>query len=83
MILSMAMMLRHSFGLEEEAQAVEQAVEGVLSEGYRTPDIAGDGGDVIGTERMGASPGRQGVTFPIRAIRLLSNRHAACDDSDS
>ena len=53
MTLSMAMMLRHSFGLEEEAQAVEQAVEGVLSEGYRTPDIAGDGGEVVGTERMG------------------------------
>ena len=53
MTLSMAMMLRHSFGLEEEAQAVAQAVEGVLSEGYRTPDIAGDGGEVVGTERMG------------------------------
>ena len=53
MTLSMAMMLRHSFGLEEEAQAVEQAVEGVLAEGYRTPDISGDGGEVVGTERMG------------------------------
>ena len=53
MILSMAMMLRHSFGLEEEAMAVEQAVEGVLAEGYRTPDIAADGGDVIGTDSMG------------------------------
>ncbi len=53
MILSAAMMLRHSFGLEDEAEAVERAVEGVLSEGYRTPDIAGDGGDVIGTQRMG------------------------------
>ena len=45
-------MLRYSFGLDDEAQAVEDAVEGVLSEGYRTPDIAGDGGGV-GTERMG------------------------------
>ena len=53
MVLSTAMMLRYSFGLDEEAQAVEDAVEGVLSEGYRTPDIAGDGGDVVGTERMG------------------------------
>ncbi len=53
MILSAAMMLRHSFGLEEEAQAVESAVEGVLSEGYRTPDIAGDGGETVGTRRMG------------------------------
>ena len=53
MILSAAMMLRHSFGLEEEAQAVESAVEGVLAEGYRTPDIAGDGGETVGTRRMG------------------------------
>lgn len=53
MILSAAMMLRHSFGLEEEARAVESAVEGVLSEGYRTPDIAGDGGETVGTRRMG------------------------------
>ena len=53
MILSAAMMLRHSFGLEEEARAVESAVEGVLSEGDRTPDIAGDGGETVGTRRMG------------------------------
>ena len=52
-VLSMAMMLRHSLGLEEEARAVEQSVEGVLAEGYRTPDIAGDGGDVVGTREMG------------------------------
>ena len=54
MILSVAMMLRLSFGLEDAAVAVETAVEGVLSEGYRTPDIAADGGDVVGTQRMGA-----------------------------
>ena len=53
MVLSMAMMLRHSFGLDEEAQAVEDAVEGVLAEGYRTADIASDGGDLVGTEGMG------------------------------
>ena len=52
-ILSMAMLLRHSLGLDEEATAVEQSVEGVLAEGYRTGDIAGDGGDVVGTVRMG------------------------------
>ena len=51
--LSMAMMLRLSFGLDEEAAAVESAVEGVLAEGYRTADIAADGGDVVNTERMG------------------------------
>ena len=47
------MMLRHSFGLEDEAQAIESAVEGVLAEGYRTPDIAADGGETVGTRRMG------------------------------
>ena len=52
-ILSMAMLLRYSLGLDQEARAVEQAVEGVLAEGYRTPDIAADGGDVVGTVRMG------------------------------
>ena len=44
-ILSLALLLRHSLGLEDEAQAIEQAVQGVLAEGYRTRDIAGDGGD--------------------------------------
>ena len=52
-ILSVAMMLRYSLALEDEASAVEGAVEGVLAEGYRTPDIAGDGGDVVGTREMG------------------------------
>ena len=53
MVLSTAMMLRYSLGLDEEADAVERAVDGVLAEGYRTPDIAADGGDVVGTTRMG------------------------------
>ena len=53
-ILSMALLLRYSLSLEEEAQAVEQSVEGVLAEGYRTPDIAGDGGDVVSTSEMGS-----------------------------
>jgi 3-isopropylmalate dehydrogenase len=52
-ILSVAMLLRHSLGLQDEASAVERAVEGVLAEGYRTPDIAGDGGEVVGTSGMG------------------------------
>ena len=52
-ILSVAMLLRHSLDLEEEAEAVERSVEGVLAEGYRTPDIAADGGDVVRTSAMG------------------------------
>jgi 3-isopropylmalate dehydrogenase len=38
-ILSVAMMLRYTFGLSEEAQAVENAVQKVLRNGYRTPDL--------------------------------------------
>ena len=52
-ILSSSMLLRHSLGLQDEASAVERAVEGVLAEGYRTPDIASDGGEVVGTSGMG------------------------------
>ncbi|MBM3948560.1 MAG: 3-isopropylmalate dehydrogenase [SAR202 cluster bacterium] len=52
-ILSAAMMLRYSFGLDREAAAIEAAVEGVLAEGYRTQDIAGDGGQVVSTSKMG------------------------------
>ena len=43
----------YDLGLEEEAAAVEASVEGVLAEGYRTPDIAADGGEVVSTARMG------------------------------
>ena len=53
MVLSTAMMLRYSLGMDEEADEIERAVDGVLAEGYRTPDIAADGGDVVGTTRMG------------------------------
>ena len=52
-ILSVAMMLRYSFHLADEAQAVEQAVDAVLAEGYRTADIAKAGEKAIGTLEMG------------------------------
>lgn len=52
MILSAAMMLRTSFGLEEEAEAVENAVKQVLESGVKTSDIAGEGQSTIGTEEM-------------------------------
>ena len=52
-ILSTAMMLRLSFGLEEEATAVENAVDRVLLEGYRTSDISGDGGNLVNTSTLG------------------------------
>jgi len=52
-ILSVPMMLRFSFGLEEEAKAVEDAVERVLDKGIRTIDIAKYGEETIGTVEMG------------------------------
>ncbi len=52
-ILSAAMMLRISFGLEEEAGAVEAAVSGVLASGFRTADIMSPGLTLVGTEEMG------------------------------
>jgi 3-isopropylmalate dehydrogenase len=53
MILSAAMMLRLSLGLETEAAAIEEAVDGVIKAGYRTPDIAGKGATVVDTAKMG------------------------------
>jgi 3-isopropylmalate dehydrogenase len=52
-ILSMAMMLRYSCGLNREAQAVEAAVIDVLNEGYRTYDIMDEGKTKVGTKEMG------------------------------
>ena len=52
-ILSAAMMLRLSFDLPVPAEAVEQAVDRVLAEGARTPDIAAPGEAIITTEEMG------------------------------
>ncbi|MFR6056832.1 MAG: 3-isopropylmalate dehydrogenase [Eubacteriales bacterium] len=52
-VLSAAMMLRYSFDLEEEAQAIESAVTKVLDEGYRTGDIYSEGCKKVGTKEMG------------------------------
>ncbi len=52
-ILSAAMMLRYSFNLDDEAAAVEAAVEKVLENGYRTVDIMSEGCTQVGTTQMG------------------------------
>lgn len=52
-ILSAAMMLRYSFDLDEEAKAMEKAVEAVLQEGYRTGDIFSEGNIRVSTTEMG------------------------------
>lgn len=51
-ILSVAMMLRHTFGLSAEADAVERAVGQALDDGFRTADIAGSG-SAVSTAAMG------------------------------
>jgi 3-isopropylmalate dehydrogenase len=52
-ILSAAMMLRYSFDLTKEADAVEEAVKRVLDKGVRTIDIMSEGCELVGTKEMG------------------------------
>ena len=52
-ILSAAMMLRFSFDLDKEADAVERAADQVLKDGYRTGDIMSAGCKQVGTKEMG------------------------------
>lgn len=52
-ILSAAMMLRYTFGLGTEADAIENAVKSVLDQGYRTPDLYAGQGTQVGTAQMG------------------------------
>jgi 3-isopropylmalate dehydrogenase len=52
-ILSAAMMLRYTFGLEDQAVRVENAVKKVLAQGYRTGDIYEPGTNKVGTKQMG------------------------------
>lgn len=65
-ILSVAMMLRYSFGREVEAQRVEQAVEAVLRQGIRTADIMAPGCQQVDTRGMGDA-----------ILQRLSQRQAA------
>lgn len=58
-ILSAAMLLRYTVGLEAAAAAVEEAVEAVLAEGWRTADIASPGCRLVGTREMGDLVARQ------------------------
>jgi 3-isopropylmalate dehydrogenase len=54
-ILSVAMMLRHSFGDATHADLIEKAVIAALDEGYRTADIYSEGTRKVGTQEMGAA----------------------------
>ncbi len=53
-ILSVALLLRHSLKHEEAAAAVEAAVEWVLAQGYRTPDLIQSGAREVGTKEIGS-----------------------------
>ena len=52
-ILSVAMMLKYSFNLVKESEAIEASVKKVLDQGYRTPDIYSEGTKKISTSQMG------------------------------
>jgi len=52
-ILSVAMMLKYSFGLIEAAEAIDRSVSQTLKAGYRTPDIMDKNGRLVGTREMG------------------------------
>ena len=52
-VLSAAMMLRYSFDMDKEADAIETAVQQVLTDGYRTGDIYSEGCKKVGTMEMG------------------------------
>jgi 3-isopropylmalate dehydrogenase len=52
-ILSAAMLLRFSLALDDEAQAIEDAVQAVLAAGYRTKDIREESATLVGTREMG------------------------------
>jgi 3-isopropylmalate dehydrogenase len=52
-VLSAAMLLRYSLDLDAEARAIEDAVQKVLEDGYRTRDIMEEGATQVGTKEMG------------------------------
>ncbi len=52
-ILSAAMMLRFSFDMEKEAEAIETAVSAYLDKGYRTADIMSEGCTLVGCNECG------------------------------
>ena len=52
-ILSAAMMLRYTFDLDKEADAVENAIKQILKDGYRTCDIVSDDTTLVGCSEMG------------------------------
>lgn len=54
-ILSVAMMIKYSFAMNEAAEEIEMAVEAVLAKGFRTPDIYTEGTNKVGCKEMGTA----------------------------
>ena len=52
-IMSIAMMFKYSFGLDEASELIESAVEKILQNGFRTKDIMDNCGNLVGTKEMG------------------------------
>ena len=70
-VLSAAMMLRYSFDLDKEADAVEAAVKQVLKEGYRTIDIMSEGCKQVGCAEMGSLLAERIANWVIFLIVIL------------
>jgi 3-isopropylmalate dehydrogenase len=71
-ILSVAMLLRHSFRLEREAASIESAVHGALAAGHRTRDLAAPGQAAVSTSGMG-----QRVAEAVRAVAIKDTEKSA------
>lgn len=66
LILSVALLFRHTFRLEKEAQLIEKAVTQVLAAGYVTKDCYEKGKNIVGTKEMG--------TLVVEKIAILVNK---------
>ncbi len=62
MILSSAMMLRHSFGMDDAARAIENAARAVVEDGYGTADMKPS--KIVGTEEMGGMIAKRIANIP-------------------
>jgi len=73
-IFSLAMMLRESFGLELESNAIEQAVRSVWRDGWRTEDVAGQRSRVVGTREMSSRVAERAAEIARGHRHSASNR---------
>ncbi len=71
-ILSLAMMLRESFGLGQEAAAIQEALRSLWREGWRTEDVATPGTRIVGTREMGSRVAEH-------AVEILESRARPSD----